>query len=159
MTDLTLRNGDGWQLVQGLKNSIDHFDPSAVSGRLGGRIAAGDDRRPTRFGECDVHGIVCGDVVSQPPRATQKIDVSVTVKIEVHEIRDRFVRSDGRDFTGPHETSKASNQFDVHEVRRVEFVFVAKEAGLDPCAKRRLQEKLQQADASATITPTRVPLG
>ena len=66
------------------------------------------------------------------------------MEIEVDEIRDRFVRSDRREFTGPHETSKALNQFDVHEVRRVKFVLVAKEAGFDSCAKRRLQEKLQQ---------------
>jgi hypothetical protein len=66
------------------------------------------------------------------------------MEIEVNEIRDRFVRSDRRNFTDPHETPEALNQLDVHEVRRVEFVLVAKEPGLDSSAKRRLQEKLQQ---------------
>ncbi len=66
------------------------------------------------------------------------------MEIEVNEICDRFVRSDRRDFTGPHETSEALNYLNVYEVRRVEFVLVAKEAGLDSCAKRRLQKKLQQ---------------
>lgn len=124
--------------------SIDHFDPRAVSGRLGQRIVAGDDRCLNRFGECHIHRIVCGDVASQPPRTPQKIDVGVTMEIEVYEIRDRFMRSDRRDFTGPHETSEALNQLDVHEVRGVEFLLVAKESGFDSCAKRRLQEKLQQ---------------
>ena len=66
------------------------------------------------------------------------------MEIEVDEVRNRFVRSDRRDFTGPHETSEALNQLHVHEVRRVKFVLVAKEAGFDSCAKRRLQEKLQK---------------
>ena len=66
------------------------------------------------------------------------------MEIEVDEIRDRFLGSDRREFTGPHETPETLSYFDVHEVRRVEFVLVAKEAGLDSCAKRRLQEKLQQ---------------
>jgi hypothetical protein len=62
------------------------------------------------------------------------------MEIEVHEIRDRFMRSDRRDFTGPHETPEALSQLDVHEVRRVELLLVAKEPGFDSCAKRRLQE-------------------
>lgn len=71
--------------------------------------------------------------------------MGVTMEIEINEIRDCFVRSDCRDFTGPHETAEALKQLDVHEVRRVEFIVVAKEAGLDSGAKRRLQEKLQQS--------------
>ena len=68
----------------------------------------------------------------------------MTMEVEVGEIRDRFVRAGRRDFTSPHETPEALNQLDVHEVRRVELVLVAKEPGFDPYAKRRLQEKLQQ---------------
>ena len=66
------------------------------------------------------------------------------MEIEVGEIGNRFVGTAGRDFTGPHETAEALDYFDVQEVRRVQFVLVAKEADLDSCAKRGLQEKFQQ---------------
>ena len=64
--------------------------------------------------------------------------------IKVGEIGNRFVRTAGGDFTGPHETSESLNHLDVHEVWHVQVVLVAKEAGLDSCAKQGLQEKLQQ---------------
>ena len=70
--------------------------------------------------------------------------MGVTMHIEVGEIRNRFVGTGGRDFTGPHESSKALNDLDVQEMRRVELVLVTKEAGLDACAARGLQEKLQE---------------
>ena len=94
-------------------DSIDHFDPSAVSGRLAERSVAGDDRCLNRFGEGDVHGVVCADVVSQLPRTTQKIQVAMTMEIEVCEIRNLLVGTAGRDFAGPHETSEALNYLDV----------------------------------------------
>ena len=125
-------------------DSIDHFDPGAVSRRLAERSVAGDDRRLNRFGEGDVHGVVCAEVVPQLPRTTQKIQVGVTMEIEVGEIGNRFVGTAGGDFTGPHETAEALDYFDVQKVRRVQFVPVAKEADLDSCAKRGLQEKFQQ---------------
>lgn len=49
-----------------------------MSGRPGEWMVAGDDPRLDRFRECDVHGVVCGDVVSQLPRTLQKIEVGVT---------------------------------------------------------------------------------
>jgi hypothetical protein len=67
------------------------------------------------------------------------------MEIEVSEIRNRLVGTTGRDFTGPHETSKALDYLDVQQVRRMQFVVLAKEAGLDSCAKRGLQEELQQS--------------
>jgi YD repeat-containing protein len=128
-----------------LTDSIDNFDPRAMSGRLGQRAVAGDHRRLNRFGEGHVHGVVRADVVAQLPRTTQQIEVGVTVEIEVSEIGNRFVRTAGRDLTGSHETSEALSDFDVHQVRRVQFVVLAKEAGLNSCAKRSLQKKLQQS--------------
>jgi hypothetical protein len=115
-----------------------------MSGRPGQRIVAGDNGRLNRFGEGDIHGVVSRDVVAQSPRTTQQIEVRVPMEIEVREIRDRFVGPDGRDFTGPDETSEALNDFDVQEVRRVELVRVAKQAGLDSRAKRGLQEQFQE---------------
>jgi hypothetical protein len=127
-----------------LERSIDGFDASAVSGRFGEWMIAGDDRRLNRFGEGDVHGVVRGNVVSQLPRTTQQIEMGVTMEIEVGEIRNRFVGTGGRHFTGAHETSKALNDLDVQEMRRVELVLVTKETGLYACAARGLQEKLQE---------------
>ena len=93
--------------------SRDYFDPSAVSGRLGQRTVAGDHRRINRLCEDDVHRVVCADVVSQLPRATQEIEMGVPMEIEVAEIRNRFLGAGGRDFTRPHQPPEALNQFDV----------------------------------------------
>ena len=81
------------------------------------------------------------------------------MEIEVREIRNRFVGTTGRHFTGQHETSKALDDFDVQEVRRVQFVLFAKEAGFDSNTKRGLLENSSRAEASTTITPTRAPRG
>jgi len=70
--------------------------------------------------------------------------MGMAVEIEVGEIRNRFACTDGGDLTRPHQASKDLNDLDVHEVRGMEFVPSAKEAGLDSRAKRSLQEKLQQ---------------
>jgi hypothetical protein len=126
------------------EDSIDHFDPGVVSRRLSERTVARDDGCLNRFGEGDVHRVVCADVVPQLPRTSQQIDMGVTMKIEVEEIRNRFVGTAGSDFTGPDETSQALNDLDVQEVRRVESVLVAKEAGLDSDAKGGLQKELQE---------------
>ncbi len=123
--------------------SFEHFDPGAVAGRLGERTVAGDDRCPEPFGEGDVHRVVCADVVAQLPGATQEIDVGVTMKIEVSEIRDRFLGTTGRDFTAAHETSKGLDDLDVHKVRRVQFMVASKEAGLNSFSKRGPQKKFQ----------------
>ena len=125
------------------EDSIDQFDPCVVSRRLGERTVARDDGCVNRFGEGDVYRVVCADVVPQLPRASEQNDMGVTMKIEVDEIRYRFAGTAGSDFTGPHETSQALNDLDVQEVRRVKFVLVAKEAGLDSRAKGGLQEELQ----------------
>jgi hypothetical protein len=112
-------------------DSTDHVDLSAVPGSIPKRSVAGDDWRLDRFGEGDVHGVVCTDVLSQLPRTTQEIQVGVTVEIEIRQIRDRVVGTPGGDFTRPHETSKALYHLDVDEVRCMELVPVAKEAGFD----------------------------
>ncbi len=123
---------------------IDGFDASAVSGRLRERNVAGDDRSRNGFRERDVHRVVCADVVSQPPRTSQKIEMGMTMEIEVGEIRNRFVGTTGRQFSGPHETPQALNHLDVQKVRRVEFVTVSKEAGFHSYATLGLEQKLQQ---------------
>ena len=69
----------------------------------------------------------------------------MTVQIEVSEIGNRLDRTAGRDLTASDETSQTLSDLNVHEVRRVQFVVFAKEAGLDSCTKRGLQEKLQQS--------------
>lgn len=70
--------------------------------------------------------------------------MGVTVEIEVGQIRDRFRRAVGRHFARAYEASKALRHLDVRQVRRVELVPISKETGLDPRAKRRLEEKFEQ---------------
>ena len=71
--------------------------------------------------------------------------MGVPMKIQVGEICNGVVGAPRRHFTGSHEASEALNYLDVHEVRRMQFVLVAKETGLDPGAKRSLQKELQQS--------------
>ena len=70
--------------------------------------------------------------------------MGVTVEIEVGEIRNRFGRAVGRHLACAHETSQTLSHFDVRQVWRMEIVPLSKETGLDPGAKRSLQEKFQQ---------------
>src|SRR5215204_632932 len=70
--------------------------------------------------------------------------MGMTVEIEVGEIHDCFVGAPGGNLTHPHEPSETLDDFNIHQVRRMEFVLVTKEAGFDADADRGLQEKLQQ---------------
>ena len=72
--------------------SLDHFDVRPVTWRVGERRVAGDDRCIKRLCERDVHGVVRRDVVAQLPRASQEIEVRVTVEIEVGEVRNGLGR-------------------------------------------------------------------
>ncbi len=69
--------------------------------------------------------------------------MGVTVEIEVAEILDGFCRTGRTDLTGPHEPPETLGYLDVHQVWRVELLFVSEEARLDAGAERSLQEKLQ----------------
>ena len=60
-----------------------------MTGRLGERRIASDDRRPESFGQSHIHGVVGGDVFPQLPRASQEIDVGMAVEIEIGQIRNR----------------------------------------------------------------------
>lgn len=70
--------------------------------------------------------------------------MSVTMKIEFRQIRNRFGRTAGRHFALPYEVPEALNDLHVHEVRHMKLVIVAKQTGLDSSAERSLQEELQQ---------------
>jgi hypothetical protein len=69
----------------------------------------------------------------------------MTVEIEIGEIYDRFVGTPGGDLTHPHESSQPLDDFNIHQVRRMKFVLVAKKACFDSGADRGLQKKLQQS--------------
>ena len=69
--------------------------------------------------------------------------MGVTVKVEIHEIRDGFCRAHGRDLTRPDEPPKPLSHFDVHQVRRMELIVVPEKAGFDANAERGLEQKLQ----------------
>ena len=114
-----------------------------MAGRLCERTVTGDHGASSASAEGDVHGIVCGDVVSQLPCARQEIEVGVTVEIEIGEI----ARASAARPATPHRSYEAAeglSHLHIHQVRRVELVLVAEEPRLDPCAERRLQEELQQ---------------
>jgi hypothetical protein len=82
-------------------------------------------------------------VLAELPRTNQEVQMGVAVKLQVREIRDGLLRANGGDLTGPNESSEAPSHFDVHQVRRMELIPVAKETRLDARAKRGLEEKLQ----------------
>jgi hypothetical protein len=123
---------------------MDQLDPNGASRFRGGEwTVAGDERSVERLCEDDVHGVVGADVVSQLPGAMQEIDMGMTVQIQVREISNGFLRTIRRDFANPHEASEALNDFDVQQMRHMEFVPMAKEAAFHAHANRGLQEKLQ----------------
>ena len=66
----------------------------------------------------------------------------VTTEVEVGEIRDRVGRATRRHLARPDEPSETLSHFNVHQVRRMELVFLPKKARLDASANRRLQEEL-----------------
>jgi hypothetical protein len=68
----------------------------------------------------------------------------MAVEIEIRQICDGLVGSACGDLPGPHEASETLDDFDVHEVGGVQLVSRAKELGLYPSPKRRLEEELQQ---------------
>jgi hypothetical protein len=76
-----------------LDTSLDHFDVCRVTWRVGERRVAGDDRRIERLCQGYLHGVVRRDVLAQLPRASQEIEMGVTVEIEVGEIRNCLGRS------------------------------------------------------------------
>ena len=76
-----------------LSTLFDHFDVRAVTWRFGERRVAGHDRSIERLAQGYVHGVVCRDVLAQFPRASEEIEMGVTVEIEVGEIRYRGGRS------------------------------------------------------------------
>ena len=73
--------------------SLNHFDSRPVTWRPGERRVAGDDRRIQRLCQGHVHGVVRSDVLAQPPRTGQQIEMGVTVESEVGEIGNRFGRA------------------------------------------------------------------
>jgi hypothetical protein len=66
-----------------------------VACRSGERRVAGDDGRIERLCQGHVHGAVRGDVVPQLSRASQQIEMRVTLEVEVSEVRNRFGRALG----------------------------------------------------------------
>jgi hypothetical protein len=76
-----------------LNASRNRFDSRAVAWHFGERRVAGDERRVERLRRRHVHGVVRSDVFTQLPRASQEIEMGMTVQIEFGEIRNRFGRS------------------------------------------------------------------
>jgi hypothetical protein len=64
--------------------------------------------------------------------------MGMTVQVEINEIRDCAGRPAGRDITRSYETSETLEHFDIHQVRRMTFVVVAKEAFFESYANWRL---------------------
>ena len=88
-----------------------------MTGRLGERRIACDDRRPECFGQSHIHGVVGGDVFPQLPRASQEIDVGMAVEIEIGQIRNRLGRPVRRHLACPYESTEALRHFNVCQVR------------------------------------------
>jgi hypothetical protein len=79
--------------VRTLSTSRDHFDVRAVTWRFGERRVAGHDGSIERLAQGYVHGVVRRDVLAQLPRASEEIEMGVTMEIEVGEIRHHVGRS------------------------------------------------------------------
>ena len=73
--------------------SLNHIDVRAMTPRVRERRVASDYRRVKRLCQSDVHSVVRRYVLAQFPRSSQKIEMGVTVDIEVDEILDRLGRT------------------------------------------------------------------
>lgn len=71
-----------------VKPSRNHFDGRTVTWRFRERRVARDYRRTKRLRQSNVHGVVRRHVLAQLPRSSQKIEMGVTVEVEVDEILD-----------------------------------------------------------------------
>src|SRR6476469_239874 len=100
--------------------------------RVRERRVARDDRRVKRLRQSDVHGVVRRHVLAQLPRSSQKIEMGVTVEVEVDEILDRLGRTGLGHVARSNESSEGLRHFDVEQMGRMELVLVLKETGLDP---------------------------
>ena len=94
-----------------------HFDARSVTGRLGERRIACDDRRLERLRQSNIHSVVGCDVFPQFPRASQEIDVGMTVEIEIGQIRNRLGRPVRRHLACPYESTEALRHLNVCQVR------------------------------------------
>ena len=70
--------------------------------------------------------------------------MGVTVEIEVGEIGNRLGRTVGGHLACSDQASETLSHFHIRQVGRVELVPVSKKAGLDPGAKRSLQQKFEE---------------
>ena len=98
-------------------SSGNHFDARPVTGRLGERRIACDDRRLERFRQSNIHSVVRRNVFPQFPRASEEIDVGMTVEIEIGQIRNRLGRPARRHLACPYESTEALRHFNVCQVR------------------------------------------
>ena len=98
-------------------SSCNHVDARPVTGRLGERRIACDDRRLERLRQSNVHSVVRCNVFPQFPRASQEIDVGMTVEIEIGQIRNRLGRPVRRHLACPYESTEALRHFNVCQVR------------------------------------------
>ena len=73
--------------------SRNHFDVRTVPWRPREPRVARDDRRTKRLRQSNVHGVVRRHVLAQLPRSSQKIEMAVTVEVEVDEILDGLGRT------------------------------------------------------------------
>ena len=97
--------------------SCNHFDARPVTGRLGERRIACDDRRLERLRQSHIHGVVRRNVFPQFPRASQEIDVGMTVEIEIGQIRNRLGRPLRGHLACPYESTESLRHFNVCQVR------------------------------------------
>ena len=73
--------------------SDNDFDVRAMTGSRCERCVAGDDCRIECLRQSNVHGVVRRHVVAQLPRSSQKVEMGVTVEVEIDEVFDRFGRT------------------------------------------------------------------
>jgi hypothetical protein len=66
------------------------------------------------FGESDIHGIICGDVVAQFPCPWQRSDMSVSIEREIGEILKRFFAPRARYDAGVRVASEDLRDLDIN---------------------------------------------
>ena len=74
------------------------------------------------FSECDISGIVCGEIAPQRPDPSEKNIVRVTIHWQIGEIFERLLGSLDTHFAGESIATQDLSNFKVEYMRRVQCI-------------------------------------
>ena len=115
-----------------------------MPGSGGESAVAGEQRRVERFGECDVSGIIGGQVVPQFPNPWQQDVVLVATERKVLKIIERILATSGLDSAGRRVAPQRLGDLEIDQMGRVQRKPLAEQPLINDRSCRRLQQRLEK---------------